>query len=246
MLSGTNNLTKFNGRNQLIWMALAFQAGAVNSGAFMACHRFVTHTTGFATQFGAEFASGNLWSAWGMLTVPFFFMAGSMFSAVFVDRRISHNLKPNYELLIFVVGLLLIAVACAGASGSLGKFGGTDDAFSDYLFLAILSLAMGIQNASITSASGAVIRTTHLTGITTDLGIGLVRILSPGSLRQQRPEEIHKALIRSSLIFAFVLGSTLAAFIFLKTQFWGFLLPAGTSLLLLIFARRSGRKDIEA
>ncbi len=38
---------------------------------------------------------------------------------------------------------------------------------------------MGLQNATITKISGAVIRTTHLTGVTTDLGIETVQYLMP-------------------------------------------------------------------
>ena len=63
-------------RNRVIWFTLAFQAGWINAGGFLACHRFVSHVTGFATQFGVDIAEFRWTDATGMLTVPLFFFNG--------------------------------------------------------------------------------------------------------------------------------------------------------------------------
>ena len=67
---------------------MAFQAGVINIGAFMACHRFVSHITGFATYFGYELVSGDGFAAAGMLVVPIFFVFGCMISGELVDIRL--------------------------------------------------------------------------------------------------------------------------------------------------------------
>ena len=39
-------------RNQVLWLSLAFQGGFMNAGGFLACHRFVSHVTGYGTHVG--------------------------------------------------------------------------------------------------------------------------------------------------------------------------------------------------
>ena len=74
----------------------------------------------------------------------------------------------------------------------------------------------------ITSAFGAVVRTTHLTGITTDLGIGLVRLFTSSSLGDlagpTRQRESRATIMRVGIISFFILGSTFSSFIFYSAQ----------------------------
>jgi uncharacterized membrane protein YoaK (UPF0700 family) len=95
-----------------------------------------------------------------------------------------------------------------------------------------LCFTSGLQNALITTSSGAVIRTTHLTGLTTDLGIGLAKNLakrldSKGSVNQN---DLVNNKIRAGIILCFILGSSVGAFAFLSYEYWGFLLPAAISV----------------
>lgn len=233
----TRNLSQYNRTNLLLWLTLSFQAGFINVGGFLACHRFVTHTTGFATQFGAEFAVGHWLNAAGMLTAPLFFLSGAMISAFFVERRLSSGLEARYGLLIGAISLIMLFIAISGYEGHFGVFGEPLDIRIDYFLLALLCLASGIQNAAITSASGAVIRTTHLTGVTTDLGIGLVRVLSRKRKDRLRDIEIQGTRIRLTLISGFVAGSTAGALLFLNLQYLGFLVPGLISGALFILGR---------
>lgn len=216
----------------LMWNILAFQAGALNAGGFLACHRFVTHVTGFSTMFGAEVAHGEYSNAFGFLSVPLFFLVGSMVAAVFVDSKIQKQEQPryyiNFGILTFITGIVLIL----GVLGELGEFGAPLEMGRDYSLLALLCLASGIQNATVTSAYGAVVRTTHLTGLTTDLGIGLVRLISSTLKRRKESQEFHATFMRISIITAFTLGSVVAALVFFRSAYWGFLIPFGVSLAL--------------
>ena len=226
------NLAQYSRTNLLLWMTLSFQAGFINAGGLLACHRFVTHTTGFATLFGVEFARGHWIDAVGMFTTPLFFLLGAMLSAFFVDRRISNGRSPRYTLLIGVISILLFSISLAGNGNAFGIFGGETNIRTDYFLLALLCLTSGIQNAAITSASGAIVRTTHLTGLTTDLGIGLIRVLHRSDSEANHQAEIRGTGIRLGLIGGFVLGSTAGAFAFLNFQYLGFLIPAAISGLL--------------
>lgn len=244
MLSQGFSLGHFSRLNFLIWCSLAFQAGAINAGGFLACHRFVSHVTGFATHFGAEMAIGNWTSAAWMLTVPGFFILGGIVSALFIDHRQSRGRRPQYTQVIMIVGLILVAVAALGDQGTFSPFGAVLELSQDYQLLALLCLACGMQNAAVTSASGAVIRTTHLTGITTDLSIGLVRVFSRHLPQETQALERRKLTIRVGLIGSFIFGSLVGSFLFMKFEYLGFLLPATISIVMTlagIFFRHHSR-----
>lgn len=214
---------------------MALQAGAINAGGFLACHRFVTHTTGFATYFGTEAAQGHFSIALGMLSVPLFFLIGSATSAYFVDRRLRQGKRPLYHWMFAVIALLMTFVALAGFANAFSPFGESYDHVEDYALVAILCFCSGLQNGTITSASGAVVRTTHLTGITTDLGIGLVRIFGQSDCAD-RNNELRANWMRAGIILSYVVGSTLAAILFFQAEYLGFLGPALISTGLFILA----------
>lgn len=225
------NLSHFSPRNVVIWFTLAFQAGCINVGGFLACRRFVTHVTGFATLFGADIGRMDYQQAFGMLSVPLFFVVGAMISSFLVDRRMIRGLAPRYASVLFVMALINISLVVAGNLGCFGSFSEPMVLHRDYLFLALLCFVAGLQNAMVTSASGAVVRTTHLTGITTDLGIGLVRVIFHNH-KLSRQNEIRACWVRFGLIASFAAGSTAAAFLFLSYEYWGFLFPAVISSVL--------------
>lgn len=228
------DLVNLTPENLRLWLLLAFQAGAVNAGGYLACKRFVTHTTGFATLFGVELARDSLGEAAGVLSVPVFFLLGAMVTSWFVDLPIQREEKPNYRWPAVLITLFLCAALVLGELGLFGIFGERLAIRRDYLFLVLLSMASGLQNALFTTASGVVVRTTHLSGITTDLGVSLTRLLfarerDPASRRLDR----RASLARFGIIAAFVVGAACSAFLYLQVQYLGFVLPVLTSLLVL-------------
>lgn len=208
---------------------MAFQAGVLNIGGFMACHRFVSHITGFATYLGYELNQKDSSHAMGMLAVPLFFLIGAMISGFLVDIRLKLNKKPKYYLSFGFIFFLILIIFFGGISGQFGIFGEPLNAPTDYALLVLLCLTCGIQNGSITSVSRSVIRTTHLTGITTDLGIGLARLISSKQLNESMDNEKKAILMRIGIIVFFGLGSVLGGFTFDKFEYQGFLLPVMTS-----------------
>ena len=123
------------------------------------------------------------------------------------------------------MALLLLYVVVAGFNGLFGPFGEPIEESKDYTLLATLCLVCGIQNGTITLVSKSVVRTTHLTGVTTDLGIGIVRVLNAKKLRGKVDEEWRANLMRAGVIVFFILGSTLGYKIYERWAFRGFLAP---------------------
>ncbi|WP_413578405.1 YoaK family protein [Bdellovibrio sp. HCB290] len=239
MLYGNESISHYTRSNITIWMLMAFQAGVLNMGGFMACHRFVSHVTGFATFFGYEYSLRNRGQAWGMLVVPLFFLFGAMVSGYLVDIRLKLHKKPRYYLAYAVIFILTLLATVGGWLGWFGEFGiPLEDDRLGYLLLILLCFTCGIQNGTITSVSRSVVRTTHLTGITTDLGIGLVRLFNKNILLKEHHEllenEQKATFMRLGIIFMFVLGSVVGGFVFPVAKYWGFLIPAFTSGILLV------------
>ncbi|MGZ3694586.1 MAG: YoaK family protein [Bdellovibrionota bacterium] len=226
-------------RTHLFWFLLSFLAGSVNAGGFLAAQRFVTHLTGFATLFGIAAARGTWGSAFGILSVPVYFLGGVMLSAYFVDRRIYLNLRPRYGFVMSLVGGCLFLAALGGWLNWFGVFGHEPVLREDYFLLALLCGASGLQNAAISTASGASVRTTHLTGLTTDLGIGIVRAFYEP---RRYKAEMKAAWLRVGTIVSFLGGSAVGAFVYMKGQYLGFLLPSALAFVAVAETQRSVRR----
>jgi uncharacterized membrane protein YoaK (UPF0700 family) len=233
MLHGNESISQYNRSNISIWMSMAFQAGVLNIGGFLACHRFVSHVTGFATYFGSEINQPRVGHPLRMLEVPAFFLFGSMISGWLVDLRLKLHKNPRYYVTFGLIFSLLLLVLVGGLTGYFGDFGEPLEQTRDYTLLITLCLICGIQNGTITTVSKSVIRTTHLTGITTDLGLGIVRYLNRGKLGNEAKNEGRANLMRVGIVVSFGLGSTIGGFLFMHFGFVGFVLPVATSGLLL-------------
>lgn len=207
------------------WLLLGFNAGCINTGGFLATGRFVTHVTGFATLFGVDFQSIGLLASLQILSVPVFFLLGAMIAGLLTDRPIHLKRAPHYDYVMALCAACLLLAAVAGGFDYFGAFGESFHLKHTYLLLALLCLASGLQNGAITSSSGSSVRTTHLTGLTTDLGLGFARMLTFRKGDRRRAEWQANAL-RGGTILAFVLGSAAGATLFSSLHFRGFIVPA--------------------
>lgn len=224
------------------WFLLAFLAGNVNVGGWMACHRFVSHVTGFATLAGVA-AEERAWiEMGGALAIPFFFLAGVVIAALITE---SDRYARGYRygpVMLLVAGLLLF-VSWAGHTGYFGTFGWEARMEHDFILLAALCGACGLQNAAITSASGATVRTTHLTGITTDLGLGIVRWWRKHQRHaEDEAAEARGTFLRIGTILSFTVGGFVGAFVYAKFEYAGFLLPT----MLAVYSATSATVDSRA
>ena len=227
--------TLYEPRNLFIWFLLAFQGGVLNTGGYLCVHRFVSHVTGFATLAGVYGASMHASEMFGMLLVPVFFVFGAMLSAWFIERRRIREKSPRYSVVFIIIIINLMFIAIYGSAGFFGEFGEAFNFGRDYFLLFLLSFTCGLQNAVISSASGAVVRTTHLTGVTTDFGIGLVRIWT--TRKSLHRPELFATWCRLGIFIFFFLGSLIGAFTFFQFQFFGFFLPVFISLFVAIRLR---------
>lgn len=229
-------ITSLKPLNFALWFTLAFQSGTLNVGGFLTCQRFVTHVTGFATHFGVDLASGLFLDALSMLMVPVFFLFGCMCSALIIDRRKYLQKKPHYTFAFLFTGIILTLITILGQTHLLGEFGHISNSLIVFLLLATLAFLSGMQNSLISLASGLLVRTTHLTGVTTDLGVGVMRMFYPNTTPSQRMNELKMNLLRFGIIFSFIFGSLIGGITFYRWKFLGFIVPSLTSFTLAYYS----------
>lgn len=167
---------------------LAFTAGYVNAVGFVGSQQHgLTHVTGQVTKVGIQLASGGWADAWRAGNLIWWFFLGAVLSGMLIRNvELSRTRRRYGVVMLLEAGLLAIA----GWRLSLGDPNGDD----------ILAMAAGLQNAMATSYSGAVVRTTHMTGIVTDFGLLI------GHALRDRKTDVRKLGLLALLFGSFLLG----------------------------------------
>jgi uncharacterized membrane protein YoaK (UPF0700 family)/anti-anti-sigma regulatory factor len=206
-------------------ISLSWVGGFTNVIALMACGQFVSHVTGTTTMIARNLVTGDIKGMLFATFVWFTFLCGAILSALMTETAKRHGVASKYIRPIAVEAVLLTLFALAVHSSLHFSLRGL------YFTAGLAALAMGIQNATITKISGAVIRTTHLTGVTTDLGLeGVAYLLWLGDrlrgrrweragrvlrVSQRHPNLLRVALL-ASVLGSFLLGAIIGCFSFLQ------------------------------
>jgi len=150
------------------WLAgyLAFVGGFVNSSGFVLIGTFSSHVTGNIGRLANDAATGQYAAAVAALSLVLCFFAGAFAASVIIESRFLGGPRARaYALALAIETSLLLCFTLLSYS-STSRHPRARDAET-----ALLCAAMGLQNALVSRLSGAVVRTTHLTGVVTDLGI---------------------------------------------------------------------------
>ena len=217
--------------NAQLGYGLAFVAGATNAGAFLAVRQYTSHMTGLLSSMADAFALQQ-WpvaaAAFGGLLA---FLAGASFSAMLVLYAKRRRLRSAFALPLLLEALLLITFGLLGARLA------TINGLFVPVTVMLLCFMMGLQNALISKISHAVIRTTHVTGMITDLGIEFGRALYWNRTRTHRDGPVradrHRMRVLSLLIGSFFIGGVLGAIGFNRV---GYIATVPLAALLIFFA----------
>ncbi|MFT3720821.1 YoaK family protein [Pseudorhodoferax sp.] len=195
--------------NRLLGLVLAFNAGTVNAGGFLVLHRYTSHMTGFASQLADGAALGDSLLVLGALGALLAFLCGAATTALLVNWGRQHQLASVYALPLLLEAMLMLPFGLMGAITLSWQ-----TPFAVPLTVLLLSFIMGLQNAVGSKTSGGSIRTTHMTGNVTDLGMELGKMLylnryaAPGApVRHNR----GKLRLTAGLLACFVLGGLIGA-----------------------------------
>ena len=180
--------------NLQIASLLSFVAGIVNVAGFLAIARLTTNVTGHFAFFVDEVFKLNFWNGFLYFLYIFFFFIGSFSSSFLVEMLSRKNDNYAYVVPTSIECAILILAALLGESLI---------PTHPNLIACSLLFAMGLQNSLVTRISNSVVRTTHLTGLFTDLGIELSQLFfhRDGQVRKKLFESIRLRLTIISLFF---------------------------------------------
>jgi uncharacterized membrane protein YoaK (UPF0700 family) len=187
--------------------ALAFVAGIVNVVGLLGFeHQAVTHLTGTTSLLAAALASFDGVAALHFAAIIGSFMAGTVLSGFLVQDS-TLQLGRRYGVALLLESLLLcVAVPLLKRNSIFGIYSA--------------SCACGLQNAMVSTYSGAVVRTTHLSGMFTDLGIFL------GHYLRGLPVDARRLRLCFLIISGFLVGGIVGAAAFHRLSYSALFIPA--------------------
>lgn len=149
-------------------ITLAWIAGYTNVMTILTLDTVTSHVSGTTSHLGEDIATGNWWRAGFWLSVLTMFFLGALISGFATELGRRSGWESIYILPITLQTLLLVAF-----SVGIEVYGvrAAEIPWVFYTMVWAASIAMGLQNATITRISSGVVRTTHVTGVITDLGI---------------------------------------------------------------------------
>lgn len=227
--------------NRILGVTLAFVAGAINAGGYLAVQQYTSHMTGVVSAMADNLALGNLTLVLVGLGALLSFLLGAACSAVMVNYARRHDMHSEFSLPLLLEAALLLAFGLLGA-----RLMGVAGLFVPVTVM-LLCFMMGLQNAVISKLSHAEIRTTHVTGLITDIGIELGKLLywnrDPAAGGPAVRANRQRLRILVALVTAFFLGGVIGA---LGFQSVGYSSTVPLAVLLVLLAGMPALDDLRA
>ncbi|MEP7119893.1 MAG: YoaK family protein [Byssovorax sp.] len=236
-------------QNRLLAGYLALIGGFVNSAGYLLIGSFTSHVTGNVGRVANDLAAAEFHAAAGAMTMIIAFFAGAFAASMAIESDFFGKVPYAYGFTLCCEGGLLVVFMLLSRLTT-AEHPRVQDAEA-----ALLCGAMGVQNSLVTRLSGAVVRTTHLTGVVTDLGIEAARWfrwwrgtiaervhvrLSFGHSSPEKPAIVKVALL-ATIAGSFMIGAVAGAMTVVHLHHAAMLIPSAGVFLCAIYAFASGR-----
>ena len=200
---------------------LSSVAGALNAVGFLIAGSFTANMTGNISAFSDHIANGAIPIAFSFLGLVVAFICGASMAALAIQAGERKHIRSVYALAVAAEAIILLLVGTTLVMSS-----ATEHEIS---LVITLSFIMGLQNAVTTMISRARVRTTHVSGMATDIGIELAALVGSETSRR---EAVPKLWLHSLTLACFTSGGFCGALLFQIVGSWLFIFAA--TLLLLI------------
>lgn len=216
--------------NLLLAVLFAFAAGIINVFGFVSFGIFTTNITGHVGEFALWFELSK-WTAVQKITLWIAaFGMGSFTSSLIIGYFEKRKPKLSYSLPVVIeIGMLLWCYLIHNGNVQSQQ-------------VLVLLYAMGLQNGIVSVVSGKVVRTTHLTGLVTDIGISLGKVV----LKKGNKIFVWRSLLLNlSIITSFMFGAMLSAAVTIDYHEQVLLIPVFLLLSILIYDFKTIEKGME-
>jgi uncharacterized membrane protein YoaK (UPF0700 family) len=206
-----------NAHNMKLAGLLSLTAGFVNAAGFLSFLVLTTNVTGHVALFAERLAVGDYHSAWIIGVWMLLFFIGAFVSSIII-KMLGRHQRFAYTLPLIIEMIILFMAA------SHMKWFEATDANNRFIAGSLL-FAMGLQNAMVTMISGSVVRTTHLTGMFTDLGIELAEGIYDVAKDKKNGTLYGKIILRLVIIGFFFVGCITSAYCYHFLGYKTFYIP---------------------
>lgn len=196
-------------------------AGALNAVGFLIAGTFTANMTGNISAFADNFANGAVVLSLSFMGLVAAFVCGASIAALFIQAGEKKNLRSIYALAITAEAVILLLLGIALVL----SFAPPHETF----LVIVLSFVMGLQNAVTTMISRARVRTTHVSGMATDIGIELAALVGDAKSRQDASSKLK---LHSLTLASFAIGGVWGALLFQLVGSWLFVIAASALMLI--------------
>ena len=211
--------------NLKIASLLSSIAGIVNVAGFLSIKRLTTNVTGHFAFFVDEIFKFNFWQGFIYFLYIFFFFLGSFVSSFIVELISKKENNSVYVIPTLIESIILFLVAF---------FGQLLVTENPNLLAFSLLFAMGLQNSLVTTISNSAVRTTHLTGLFTDLGIELSQLFFYKHTEQKI--KLHSSIkLRLTIISFFFMGGIVGGILYSFIKLYVLAIAGGILLVGMIY-----------
>lgn len=217
--------TRTLNHNLKIATLLSFVAGIVNVCGFLAIHRLTTNVTGHFAFFVDEVFKLKFWQAFIYFLYVFFFFLGSFVSGMLIEIVSRKNERLVYFVPVIIEGGILLFVGIFYPYFIIGK--------PEIIAFSLL-FSMGLQNSLVTTLSNATVRTTHLTGLFTDLGIELSQLFFFKN-KHHKVKLYSSIILRLTIICFFFLGGIAGGILYARISLHTLIIAVAVLLIGLIY-----------
>jgi uncharacterized membrane protein YoaK (UPF0700 family) len=202
--------------NLKIAILLSGVAGMVNVIGFLSIGRLTTNVTGHFAFFVDEIFKFEFQKSLVFLYYILAFLLGSFVSSVLVEYYQKRNERYIFIAPVLLEILILLIISFFNIN--------TVSVHIDIIAISLL-FSMGLQNSLVTKISNSLVRTTHLTGLFTDLGIELSQLFFYKE-QEKRTVLISNIKLRLSIITGFFVGGIIAGLIYSQYLLSSLLVPS--------------------
>ncbi|MEQ6120358.1 YoaK family protein [Reichenbachiella sp. MALMAid0571] len=205
----------------------AFSAGMVNVTSVVIFFSFTSNVTGHYAILAHELSKGNWYQAAIVLAWIFLFFFGNFISNILII-----NMQGSRKYLGHALPLIL-EIICLLMVGTYLEYQYAETLQETEALVALMLFAMGLQNGLTASISNSAVKTTHLTGLTTDLGI--LFSLFTKKIHREDKELTNKAQLLLAILFSYLIGGIFAGLVFLEIQNTVFYIVSAVLGIILIY-----------
>jgi uncharacterized membrane protein YoaK (UPF0700 family) len=202
---------------------MALIAGYINSAMLIEFSIPVSQMSGVASQVSAHLVAFD----WSLLSIAMLilisFILGAFISGLLIGQQ-PYNETPNYGYGLILNCVLLTLAALFS--------------FQHSVFSVLLSaMACGIQNALVASYRGLQLRTTHMTGNATDIGVHFAE-----KIKSKTPWSWQSNVL-VVLLTTYILGGVIGIYAYVAMPNWSLIFPGVlTGILGIVYLRNYSRR----